>query len=120
MCVLVTKKDEHEKSVRAKSRIMVLGNKDPHQWTKNDCLAPIAPHSSVRLLFSLAIENNKFALQGDCKNAFCNPVLSGDEVFIVRPLKDAHYPNLIRSGDSAKHFMDYVDHPHIGMKCSDP
>jgi hypothetical protein len=37
MCVLVTKKEEHGNPVRAKSRILVLGNKDPHQWTKEDC-----------------------------------------------------------------------------------
>jgi hypothetical protein len=43
MCVLVTKKDEHGNHVRAKSRIVVLGNKYPHQWTKGECFAPVAP-----------------------------------------------------------------------------
>jgi hypothetical protein len=85
MCVLVTKKDEHGNSVRAKSHIVVLGNKDPHQWTKGECFAPVTKKAAVRLLVSLAIEQNKFSQQGDCKNAFCNPVLPDDEVVIVHP-----------------------------------
>jgi hypothetical protein len=119
ICVLVTKKDEHGNTVRAKIRIMVLGNKDPHQWTKCDCFAPMATQAAVSLLVSLPIEHNKFAQQGDCKNTFCNPVLSKDEVIIVHPLQVVHSQNQIRSGDSAKLFMDYVDHPHTGMKRSD-
>jgi hypothetical protein len=85
MCVLVTNKDEHGNPVHAKSCIVVLGNKDPHQWTNGDCFAPVETQSAVRLLVSLAIEHNTFAQQGDCKNAFCNPVLPDDEVVIVRP-----------------------------------
>jgi hypothetical protein len=72
MCVLVTKKDEHGNPVWAKSRIVVLSNKYPHEWTTCDCFAPVATQSAVRLLVSLAIKHNKFAQQGDCKNALCN------------------------------------------------
>jgi hypothetical protein len=85
MYVLVTKKDEHGNPVRTKSRIVVLGNKDPHQWTKGECFAPVVTQAAVRLLVSLTIEHNKFAQQGDCKNAFCNPVLPDDKIIIVRP-----------------------------------
>jgi hypothetical protein len=85
MCVLVTKKDEHGNPVCAKSRIVVLGNKDPHHWMKCDCFAPLATYSAVRLLVFLVIEHNKFAQQGDCKNTFCNPVLPDDEVVILLP-----------------------------------
>jgi hypothetical protein len=41
MYVLVTKKDEHGNPIQAKSRIVVLGNKDPHQWSKEDYVAPV-------------------------------------------------------------------------------
>jgi hypothetical protein len=85
MCVLVTKKDEHGNPVLAKSRIVVLDNKDPHQWMKCDCFAPVATQASIRLLVSLAIEHNKFAQQGDCKNAIYNPVLPDDDDVMVRP-----------------------------------
>jgi hypothetical protein len=119
MCVLAIYKDEHGNPVHDKRHIMVLGNKDPNQWTRGDCLAPMTTQSAVRLVASLTIEHNKFAQQGDCKNAFCNPFLPDDEVVIYPPLKDAHSPNLIHYGDSAKHFMEYVYHPSIGMICSD-
>jgi hypothetical protein len=45
----------------------------------------VVTQSAVRILVYLVIEHNKFAQQGDCKNSFCNPVLTDDEVFIVRP-----------------------------------
>jgi hypothetical protein len=120
MCVLVTRKDEHGNPVCAKSRFFVLGNKFPRQWSKGDFFSQVATHSAVRLLVSLAIEHNKFAKQGDCKNAFCNLVLPEDEVVIVRPPPPqvAPYPNLTRFGSYARHYTDYADHPNTGMKCS--
>jgi hypothetical protein len=54
MCVLVTKKDEHGNPVWAKSRIVVLGNKDPQQWTKGNCFAPVATHVRVVLVAVLS------------------------------------------------------------------
>jgi hypothetical protein len=97
MCVLVTKKDEHDNPVRAKSRIVVLGNKDPHQWTKGYWFVPVATQEAVRLMVSLAIKHNTFDQQGDCKNAFCNPVLPDDEVNIVRPPQGCPFskPNML-------------------------
>jgi hypothetical protein len=118
-CFLVTKKDEHGNPLRAKILIVVLGNKDPRQWTKCDVFAPVATQTAVRLLVYLAIEHNNFSQQGDCKNVFCNPVLLDDEVGIVCPLQDVHFKNQICTGDSAKLCMDYIDHPNTGMKCSD-
>jgi hypothetical protein len=52
MCILVTKKDENGNPIRAKSHTVVLGNKDPHQWSKGDCFAAVATQSAVRLLVS--------------------------------------------------------------------
>jgi hypothetical protein len=80
ICVLVTKKDENGNPIQAKSRIVVLRNKDPHQWSKGDYFSSVTTQSAVRLLVSLAIEHNKVAQQGDCKNAFCNLILPEDEV----------------------------------------
>jgi hypothetical protein len=85
MCVLVIKKDEHGNPVHVKSRIMVLCNKYPHQWTKGDCFAPVATQAAVILPVYLAIEHNKFSQQGDCKNTFCNPVQPDYKLFIVHP-----------------------------------
>jgi hypothetical protein len=45
----------------------------------------VATQAAVRLVVYLAIDHNKFAQQGDCRNAFCNPVHPDYEVVIVRP-----------------------------------
>jgi hypothetical protein len=118
MCGLVAKKDENGNPIRAKSRIVVLGNKNPHQWSKGDFFVPVTNQSAVRLLVSLTIEHNKVSQQGDCKNAFCNPVLPEDEVVIVHPLADVHSPNQTQSGDYGRPYMFYVDHLNTGMICS--
>ena len=41
MCILNIKKDAEGRPSRAKSLIVVLGNKDFTQWTKADCYAPM-------------------------------------------------------------------------------
>jgi hypothetical protein len=121
MCVPITKKYKNGNPIRAKSHNAVLGNKDPHQWSKGDCFAPVTIQSAVRLLVSLAIEHNKVAQQGDCKNAFYNPVLPEDEVVIVRPpLEYVHSPNETHFGDYGKKCTIYVDNLNTGMKCSNP
>jgi Reverse transcriptase (RNA-dependent DNA polymerase) len=78
-----TDSDGHPK--RAKSRIVVLGNKDPVDWSKADCYAPVVPQPIVRLMTALAVRNRTTLKQADCKNAFCNSVLPDDEPTVVRP-----------------------------------
>jgi hypothetical protein len=39
----------------AKYRIVALGNLDPHNWTKNDCFAPVLSQMELRLLTALAV-----------------------------------------------------------------
>ena len=85
MCVQTIKKDSNGKPVRAKSRIVVLGNKDPVPWSKSDCYAPVVPQHIVRLLASLAVRNKTTLKQGDCKNAFCHPILPEEEITVVKP-----------------------------------
>jgi hypothetical protein len=41
MCVLTIKKDEQLLPLRAKSRIVVLGNQEERIWSKSDCYAPV-------------------------------------------------------------------------------
>jgi Reverse transcriptase (RNA-dependent DNA polymerase) len=71
--------------VRAKCRIVVLGNKDPSNWSKADCYAPVVSLPVVRLLTALAVKHRRPLKQGDCKNAFVQAVLPDDEGVIVRP-----------------------------------
>ena len=85
MCVLTIKKDESMLPVRAKSRIVVLGNHEDRDWSKSDRFAPVLRSDSLRFLVSLAVEQRRALKQGDCKNAFCQSELPPDETTIVKP-----------------------------------
>jgi hypothetical protein len=85
MCVLTIKKDEQLLPLRAKSRIVVLGNRETRDWSKSDRFAPVLRFDSLRFLVSLAVQHRRGLKQGDCKNAFCQGILPPEEVTIVRP-----------------------------------
>ena len=85
MCVLTIKKDENLLPLRAKSRIVVLGNHEDRIWSKSDRFAPVLRQDSLRFLTSLAVEKHRALRQGDCKNAFCQGILPPEETTIVRP-----------------------------------
>eukprot|EP01082_Thalassiosira_pseudonana_P004932 g4059.t1 g4059 contig15:252416-253129(-) len=76
MCVLTIKKDENLMPLRAKSRIVVLGNLEDRSWSKSQRYAPVLRQDSLRYLVSLAIEQCRVLKQGDCKMpsamAFCH------------------------------------------------
>jgi hypothetical protein len=50
MCVLTIKKDEQLMPLRAKSRIMVLGNRESREWSKSDQFALVLCFDSLRYL----------------------------------------------------------------------
>ena len=85
MCVLVIKSDKDGNPVRAKSRIVVLGNFEDRYYTKSQRYAPVLKYSSLRLLCSKAVGDKCILQQGDCKNAFCHARLPDDELTVVRP-----------------------------------
>jgi hypothetical protein len=85
MCVLVIKPDKDGNPVRAKSRIVVLGNFEDRYYTKSQRYAPVLKYSSLRLLCSKAVSDKCILKQGDCKNAFCHAHLPDDELTVVRP-----------------------------------
>ena len=85
MCVLTIKKDENLLPIRAKSRIVVLGNHEDRIWSKSERFAPVLRSDSLRFLVSLAVEQRRILKQGDCKNAFCQSELPPDETTIVKP-----------------------------------
>ena len=85
MCVLTIKKDENLMPLRAKSRIVVLGNREGREWSKSDRFAPVLRFDSLRYLVSLAVQHRRGLKQGDCKNAFCQGILPPEEITIVRP-----------------------------------
>ena len=85
MCVLSIKKDVMLNPLRAKSRIVVLGNHEDRVWTKPEKYAPVLRPNSMRLIVSLAVKRRRTLKQGDCKNAFCQGILPDDEITIVKP-----------------------------------
>jgi hypothetical protein len=85
MCVLTIKKDEQLMPPQAKSRIVVLGNRESRDWSKSDHFAPILRFDSLRFLVSLSTQHRRALKQGDCKNAFCQGILPANETTIVRP-----------------------------------
>ena len=83
MNVFTIKPDADGKPKCAKSRIVILGNKDLVQWTRADCYALVVSQPIVRLMTALAVRNRTTLKQADCKNAFCHPELPEDEPTIV-------------------------------------
>jgi hypothetical protein len=85
MCVLVIKHDKDGNPIRAKSRIVVLGNFEDRIYDKSQRYAPVLKYSSLRLLLAKAVPAKRVLQQGDCKNAFCNAKLPDDELTVVKP-----------------------------------
>jgi hypothetical protein len=83
MGISTVKNDSDGKPVCAKLRVVALGNKDPVEWTKAECYAPVVSQQIVRLLTSLAVRNRTTVKQADYKNAFCHPELPKDEPTII-------------------------------------
>jgi hypothetical protein len=78
-------KDENLRPLRAKSRIVALGNHEDRVWSKSDRFAPVLRGDSLRFLVSLAVEKCRPLRQGDCTNAFCHGVFPPEETTIVCP-----------------------------------
>jgi hypothetical protein len=60
--------------IQAKSRTVILGNREDHDWSKNDSFAPVLRFDSLQFLGSLAVQHRRGLKQGNCKNAFCQGI----------------------------------------------
>ena len=85
MAISTIKLDSDGKPLRAKYRIVALGNLDPYQWSKSDCYAPVLSLTEMRLLLAISVKDNVIPKQGDVAQAFCNKCLPPDEQYILRP-----------------------------------
>ena len=70
MAISKIKTDENGKPVRAKYRIVVLGNLDPHEWSSKDCFAPVISSLELRILVSLCAQLKCTPKSGDVSQAF--------------------------------------------------
>ena len=55
MNIFNIKTDSEGRPKHAKLRVVVLGDKDPVEWTKAECYTPVVSQPIVRLLTSLAV-----------------------------------------------------------------
>jgi hypothetical protein len=85
MCVFTVKKGSKGHPVRAKSRIVVLGNKDPTKWTNADCFAPVVSFSIICFMTALVVKHRRTLKQGNCKLAFVQATLPPEEMAIIKP-----------------------------------
>ena len=85
MAISTVKYDEHGSPKRAKYRIVVLGNLDPHDWTKSDCFAPVMSLKELRLLTAIAIKHKCILQSGDFKQAFVQSILPTNETYVLKP-----------------------------------
>ena len=70
MCVLCIKSDKNGNPLRAKSRIVVLGNHEDKYYAKSEWYAPMLTYLLLYLLVAKAVSAKRVLQQGDCKNAF--------------------------------------------------
>ena len=87
MAISKVKTDENGNPTRAKYRIVVLGNLDPHHWTNSDCFAPVLSALELRLLVALAVQLKLVPKSGDVSQAFVQSVLPENEKYVIKPPK---------------------------------
>ena len=85
MAISTLKKDKDGNPVRCKYRIVVLGNLDPHNWSKSDCFAPVLSQLELRTLLAIAASKNCTPKQADVSQAFVQSTLPSDEKYIISP-----------------------------------
>ena len=85
MAIATIKYDGDGKPIRAKYRIVALGNLDHHAWTKQDCFAPVLSQMELRFLIALAAKQKCIPKTGDVTQAFCQSCLPDDEHYVCRP-----------------------------------
>jgi hypothetical protein len=66
LCVLTIKPDEMMNPHRAKSCIVVHGNHKERIWLKSDKYAPVLRPNTMRLIVSMAVEQQRTLQQGNC------------------------------------------------------
>mmetsp|Transcript_7172 Transcript_7172/g.13632 ORF Transcript_7172/g.13632 Transcript_7172/m.13632 type:complete len:381 (-) Transcript_7172:292-1434(-) len=81
------KRDAAGNPIRAKYRIVVLGNLDPHNWSKSDCFAPVLSALELRILLAIATQFRVIPKQCDAIQAFCQTTLPPNERYVCTPPK---------------------------------
>ena len=92
MYVLVVKNNKDCKPLRAKSRVVVLGNSEDRLYQKSQRYVPVLKYSSLCLLIVKAVGYKRILQQGNCKNSFYNATLPDNEFTLIQPpIEDPSY-----------------------------
>ena len=87
IAISTIKKDSAGNTERAKYRICVLGNLDPHNWTKTECFPPVLSAVELRFLVNLAVKKKCIPKSGDASQAFCEAYLpESEKIYLCHPL----------------------------------
>jgi len=92
MAIATIKCDANNHPKRAKYRIVVLGNLDYHNWSKESTAAPVMSQLELCLLTSLATYHRHVLKNCDVKQAFVQSSLPDDELYFyfVKPPVGCH------------------------------
>jgi len=85
MEIATIKYDEFNKPKRAKFCIVILGNMDYHNWSKEAMAAPVMSQLELRILTSFAVHHHRVLKKCDIKQAFVQSSLPADEEYFVKP-----------------------------------
>ena len=85
MAISKVKTNEDGKPERAKYRIVVLGNLDPHNWSNSDCFAPVISPLELKLLVAIATQMKVVPKTGDISQAFVQSFLPDDKKYVIKP-----------------------------------
>jgi hypothetical protein len=85
MVIATIKYDEFNRLKHVKYRIVVLGNLDYHNWSKESTKAPVMSQLELRILTSLAVFHKRVLKNCDIKQAFVQSHLPPEEQYFVKP-----------------------------------
>jgi len=129
MAIATIKYDEHNCPEQAKYHLVVFGNHDPRQWSKEATTAPVMSQLELRILTSLVF-NHRVLKNCDIKQAFVQYLLPSNEQYFLHPSvgcptsTPGTYWKLIRSLYALRHapclwFEKLSSHLHsMGLKSS--
>ena len=85
MAISTIKTDGDRNPVEAKYCIVVLGNLDPHNWSKSNCFAPVLSQAELCLLTALATKKKCKLKSCNVSQAFCQSYLPDNEQYVCHP-----------------------------------
>lgn len=78
--------DENGEYIRAKYKVVVLGNLDPRNWTENNYFAPMMSQLEFRFPIALVVQMKIKPRQEDSTQDFCQSTLPINEIYVCSPI----------------------------------